>query len=176
MAPVPKQLTSAFGCAMIARLTENALVAQLDRVTGYEPVGRGFESLQAHHVGAKSALLRRIFMFMAKKTSSVRSLAPPFQVTTASLGRDLGPPCGRSFLRPQNIDFNRPFHTGAKSLCSGIFLPSERFRFCFFQRKRCKRLCLHLLHRAILMIFSSFYSKLKFEKNREETQNAHSGC
>ena len=25
-----------------------ALVAQLDRVTGYEPVGRGFESLPAH--------------------------------------------------------------------------------------------------------------------------------
>ena len=25
------------------------LVAQLDRVTGYEPVGRGFESLQARH-------------------------------------------------------------------------------------------------------------------------------
>jgi hypothetical protein len=24
-------------------------VAQLDRVTGYEPVGRGFESLQARH-------------------------------------------------------------------------------------------------------------------------------
>ena len=27
-----------------------ALVAQLDRVTGYEPVGQGFESLQARHV------------------------------------------------------------------------------------------------------------------------------
>ena len=27
----------------------NVLVAQLDRVTGYEPVGRGFESLQARH-------------------------------------------------------------------------------------------------------------------------------
>lgn len=27
----------------------NALVAQLDRVTGYEPVGRGFESLQPYH-------------------------------------------------------------------------------------------------------------------------------
>ena len=26
----------------------NVLVAQLDRVTGYEPVGRGFEPLQAH--------------------------------------------------------------------------------------------------------------------------------
>ena len=28
----------------------HALVAQLDRVTGYEPVGQGFESLQARHV------------------------------------------------------------------------------------------------------------------------------
>ena len=27
------------------------LVAQLDRVTGYEPVGQGFESLQARHKG-----------------------------------------------------------------------------------------------------------------------------
>lgn len=26
----------------------NALLAQLDRVTGYEPVGQGFESLAAH--------------------------------------------------------------------------------------------------------------------------------
>ncbi len=26
-----------------------ALVAQLDRATGYEPVGREFESLRAHH-------------------------------------------------------------------------------------------------------------------------------
>ena len=26
-----------------------ALVAQLDRVTGYEPVGQGFESLAARH-------------------------------------------------------------------------------------------------------------------------------
>ena|GEM_PF-1359230 len=27
----------------------HALVAQLDRVTGYEPVGQGFESLRARH-------------------------------------------------------------------------------------------------------------------------------
>ncbi len=27
-----------------------ALVAQLDRVTGYEPVGQGFESLQARQI------------------------------------------------------------------------------------------------------------------------------
>ncbi len=29
---------------------KHAPVAQLDRVTGFEPVGRGFESLQAHHI------------------------------------------------------------------------------------------------------------------------------
>ena len=45
---------------LIERLA-SALVAQLDRVTGYEPVGRGFESLLAHHVGAKFALLRHFF-------------------------------------------------------------------------------------------------------------------
>ncbi len=33
----------------VFRGTRNALVAQLDRVTGYEPVGRGFEPLRAHH-------------------------------------------------------------------------------------------------------------------------------
>lgn len=32
----------------------NVLVAQLDRVTGYEPVGRGFESLQAHQLISRS--------------------------------------------------------------------------------------------------------------------------
>ena len=30
-------------------INASALLAQLDRVTGYEPVGRGFESLAAHH-------------------------------------------------------------------------------------------------------------------------------
>ena len=47
-----KRLTFPSGCAIISELTENvsardAPVAQLDRVTGYEPVGRGFESLTA---------------------------------------------------------------------------------------------------------------------------------
>jgi hypothetical protein len=48
-----------------------------------------FESGHRHHVGAKSALLRRLFMPMAKKTSSARSLAPPFQIEPAVLGFDL---------------------------------------------------------------------------------------
>ena len=42
------------------------------------------------HLGAKSALLRRLFMPMAKKTSSARSLAPPFQITTAYAGLRFG--------------------------------------------------------------------------------------
>ena len=32
---------------IIFKSSNDVLVAQLDRVTGYEPVGRGFESLQA---------------------------------------------------------------------------------------------------------------------------------
>lgn len=36
------------GLAYDIILELNAPVAQLDRVTGYEPVGRGFESLLAH--------------------------------------------------------------------------------------------------------------------------------
>ena len=36
----------------------NVLVAQLDRVTGYEPVGRGFESLQARHAPSGRAQFR----------------------------------------------------------------------------------------------------------------------
>ena len=39
-------------CYTITCVKKNAvaLVAQLDRVTGYEPVGQGFESLQARQV------------------------------------------------------------------------------------------------------------------------------
>ena len=38
-----------------------APVAQLDRVTGYEPVGRGFESLPAHQT-VKIRILYRLVM------------------------------------------------------------------------------------------------------------------
>ena len=32
-----------------------ALVAQLDRVFGYEPKGQGFESLRAHHISGNGS-------------------------------------------------------------------------------------------------------------------------
>ena len=51
------------------RAVRPAPVAQLDRVFGYEPKGRGFESLLARHVGAKSALLRRLFLPAAQKAA-----------------------------------------------------------------------------------------------------------
>ena len=41
----------------------NALVAQLDRVTGYEPVGQGFESLQARQGIHKDFDLCGFFLF-----------------------------------------------------------------------------------------------------------------
>ena len=46
----------------------------------------GIYTVAMFHVGAKSALLRRLFMPMAKKTSSARSLAPPFKNESTSLG------------------------------------------------------------------------------------------
>ena len=42
--------------------TAYALVAQLDRVTGYEPVGQGFESLAAHH--NKSLIFNGLFFLL----------------------------------------------------------------------------------------------------------------
>ena len=56
-------------------------------------MGPGFESPPGHHVGAKSALLRRFFMLTHKKASSARSLAPPFQIATAYAGLRFGFGC-----------------------------------------------------------------------------------
>lgn len=48
-------LTSLSNCDIIVKSQGNVPVAQLDRVTGYEPVGRGFEPLQARHIFSKHA-------------------------------------------------------------------------------------------------------------------------
>lgn len=50
-------------------------------------------SATGHHVGAKSALLRRFFMLTHKKASSARSLAPPLQIATAYAGLRFGFGC-----------------------------------------------------------------------------------
>ncbi len=60
---------------IINKLIENstiqdALVAQLDRVTGYEPVGRGFESLQARQT-KRTLHLQCLFSFGALARAGV---------------------------------------------------------------------------------------------------------
>ena len=44
-------------------LIEDALLAQLDRVTGYEPVGQGFESLTAHQQKPRKHVVYVAFTF-----------------------------------------------------------------------------------------------------------------
>ena len=58
-------------------------------VLGASLEAAGIYTAVIFHVGAKSALLRRLFMSGAKKTPSVRSLAPLFQIGTAALDYDL---------------------------------------------------------------------------------------
>ena len=45
-----KYLISLCNCVIIVIVAINALLAQLDRVFGYEPKGQGFESLTARHI------------------------------------------------------------------------------------------------------------------------------
>ena len=80
-----------------------------------------FESGHRHHVGAKSALLRRLFMPAAKKTSSARSLAPPFQTATAGVGLRFG------FLNAHGYLSVNASHVGEKSaLLRRLFMPAAK--------------------------------------------------
>ena len=82
---------------MIAELSGGATsfqyagVAQLDRVTGYEPVGRGFESLHPYHVGASYISLAPTFSKV--RARSLRRSSFPNRTRFAGLrfgfGRDL---------------------------------------------------------------------------------------
>ena len=46
----------------------DASLAQLDRVTGYEPVGRGFESLLAHQIRSVILIQSHASFSMSKNT------------------------------------------------------------------------------------------------------------
>ena len=58
LANFPDRVLTGRGLLTIIRRLD-ALVAQLDRVSGYEPEGRGFESLPAHHFMKKACDLHR---------------------------------------------------------------------------------------------------------------------
>ena len=55
-------VTNTDNCAPIQ--IDNAPVAQLDRVLGYEPSGREFESLQARHTELRITFFRGSFLFL----------------------------------------------------------------------------------------------------------------
>ena len=59
---------SGMACYYIQALRRYAAVAQLDRVTDYESVGRGFESLLPYHVGAKLGFAPTSFCFSGDLT------------------------------------------------------------------------------------------------------------
>ena len=89
-----------------------APVAQLDRVPGYEPVGRGFESLLARHVGTSYACSD----FFMQKNQSPASLFLLF----------------RKKARSTHLFVCKRTHDGSLSLppfCDGVPTGTESFAF-----------------------------------------------
>ena len=94
----------------------NALVAQLDRATGYEPVGQEFESLRAHHANSGDQFYWPPFLLCT-------GLLPVACISVSALSqRDMregafGPPAGHLF-RPRALCYKAgsgaglPFRTG----------------------------------------------------------------
>gem|GEM_PF-2441365 len=79
----------------------NALVAQLDRVLGYEPSGRRFESSRVRHI-EDLLLSAGFFMLAANMADDMLEKAlimrPPLNALVAQLDRVLGyEPSGRRF-------------------------------------------------------------------------------
>jgi hypothetical protein len=64
-------------------LSRDAAVAQLDRATGYEPVGREFESLQPHQnfEGLMMNNHESFFSYPKKRSQSVRCKSKPLDGT-----------------------------------------------------------------------------------------------
>ena len=89
------------------RASQHAPVAQLDRVFGYEPKGRGFESLLAYHVGASFVSLAPTFFKVRARSRRCSS----FPNRTRLAGLRFGAAVSRRLcFSLENIDFNRPFH------------------------------------------------------------------
>ena len=91
--------------------------------------GRWFESSHSDHVGASCVSLAPTFF---KSQSALTPLLLLSKSQPLTLGYDLGPPLrGGFFLSQGNIDFNRPFHAGAKrTLRRHLFMPGEKDVIC----------------------------------------------
>ena len=67
---------------------QRAPVAQLDRVLGYEPSGRTFESCQAHQTNQRLTLTREPFLFhrIVKVMSNLRPDPDDFEQCRNNVG------------------------------------------------------------------------------------------
>ena len=103
-----------------------ALVAQLDRVTDYESVGRGFESLPSHH---KRPCESRVFCFLCGEPSA-------YTCPVRGMGREQPGPDARpagekrpsgAFFRARESPFHRTTRDFAKAE-SLVFLLQQTIR------------------------------------------------
>ena len=141
-----KYLNYYLKCDIITGFVRCAPVAQLDRVNGYEPLGRGFESLLARHVvGMDFAPFR--FLFAQK--SVTRCVVPPFPKKSST--------------------FREPFFHSQSSLWFSFFVKNLMiFHECaptalfYFKAYWFAALCLHKTRLRLSGCRSSFPKNLRF--------------
>ena len=94
-----------------AQMSADASLAQLDRVTGYEPVGQGFESLPAYHLTGYLIWDNLLNFYVRKKleqlNATVRRTVAADGLTEANL-----------HLLPAGADANESLPAYQKSRCS----------------------------------------------------------
>ena len=88
----------------------------------------GFDSRLAHQFVASGISLATSFFISLQSSSRAHSAAPRFQTGPAVAGLRFGAAAARRFCQPlKNINFDRPFHVGAKSaLLRRLFMPEAK--------------------------------------------------
>ena len=109
--------------------TANAPVAQLDRVFGYEPKGRGFESLRARQnagMARKNRVKKHGFFFSVSKNWLADS-----RLHKCGVRRRIGKPLDR-------VSHDATAHRAVASQLvkeGGVLLRRSAFFFCIWERK-----------------------------------------
>jgi hypothetical protein len=81
---------------------DSAPVAQLDRVSGYEPEGRAFESLRARQLDMKLGTFSKEVPIFIFETASLRAAVLPVTVPV-SVPTRISPPALRDALQPRLV-------------------------------------------------------------------------
>ena len=92
------------------------------------PLPVQFKSLLLRQLGASDISLAPSFFTSLQSSSCAHSAAPRFQTGPAVAGLRFGAAAARRFCLPlKNINFDRPFHVGAKSaLLRRLFVPEAK--------------------------------------------------